>query len=244
MKKLKPDPDPLATRTLMPKTKRSKEKVEEVAQRTGLDIHVVRGVLSDLARTGMGHKHKESLNVIAKRWGMSVSNLVSTQNMSRIVIDDYRDMMASKMTIVANTYIDAVMDDANDPVKLAAMDTKTKMSIAKQSTDAVGAWQKTEQNSTQNNQINIGEIKMLISNKAERSTMTAVERLKAAGVSEKALTRASLPAPEREFSKSDEDGDDWEDDPVLDVDAEEVTMDDLVGEPSESDEEEITLENL
>ncbi len=114
------------------------------------------------------------------------------------------------------------------------------MSIAKASTDAVGAWQKTEQNSTTQNQINIGEVKMLISHKEGRSSMTALERLKAAGVSQKALTRAATAYDTNDMLDDGE----WEDDPVLDVEAEEViTMKDLVGEEPELDEE-ITLDNL
>jgi len=110
--------------------------------------------------------------------------------MGRVAIADIRDAAVTKKLIIANTADELLMAALSDPVKVATISPRDLSQISKQHTDsALNLANGRTGPATQ--QINIGDMKVLIQRQAERSPRVPIrEKLLARGVNVEEIPQA------------------------------------------------------
>jgi hypothetical protein len=167
------------------------ETVDTLMSQTGLERWQVEGVMGDCI---MQKSTKESQAKIAARWGVAFGEVSACRNMGKVTIDEARASMGTKSIILADRALDSLMDDMNDPEKLAEMKPKDKLSIAKQLTDnAINLENKAVAGQGQTN-IDVGTVQILIQNQQARQKEggnDAMARLLAKGVNKELIDKAA-----------------------------------------------------
>jgi hypothetical protein len=156
-----------------------KAVVEELSTKLDLPLAVVEGVLGDLAHQKESHL---SQNKIAERWGVGFGEISRMRRMGHVAIADIREAAITKKLIIANTADELLIDALSDPVKVEKISARDLSQISKQHTDSAlnlanGRTGPTTQ------QINIGDMKVLIQRQAARAPRVPIrEKLAARGI--------------------------------------------------------------
>jgi hypothetical protein len=116
------------------KTPAYMEVVQDIQERTGLEKWQIDGVIGDLANV---NKTREAIGEIAKRWGVGIGDINTCRHMGKVTIDDAREMMVTKGTVISNKLLDGIMEDVSNPEKMADIKPRDKVSMWKSVSDGV-----------------------------------------------------------------------------------------------------------
>lgn len=172
------------------KTPAYMEIVQDIQERTGLEKWQIDGVIGDLANV---NKTREAISAIAQRWGVGIGDINTCRHMGKVTIDDAREMMVTKATVISNKLLDGIMQDVSDPEALASIKPKDKVSMWKAVSDgAINLENKFVGAPTITNNT-MGDVQVLIQMREAREKAggnNALARLAARGVPEKVLAKA------------------------------------------------------